>query len=534
MSTLEGHKAIERLRSCDAPVCRAKVLPLLYQMSFLISQNDDLNSLLSILLQILERHMRVVRGMINLYHRKTGKIFVHKSLGLSEEEIARGIYSLGEGITGKVVESGQTIVVARIKDEPTFLNRTGSATRDEVQDLSFICVPIMRGKKVLGTLSAERLYDTPGCLQQDVELLTIAASMIAQEVDIYLLENEDKLQLEAENSRLRQALQQRFQPQNLLGSSPAMRNVYAMIERLAKVNVNVLILGESGVGKELVASAIHYYSHRNKGPFVAFNCAALPETLVDSELFGHEKGAFTGANEQRKGRFEEANGGTIFLDEVGELSLPLQAKLLRVLQERSFERLGGNKTLKVDLRILAATNKDLQKMVSEGTFREDLYYRLAVFPLLLPPLRERGADIITLADHFVVKFAQETGKTIRGITTGAQRLLLRYGWPGNVRELENVLQRAVILSDSDYIHTNHLPPSLNAPSEDRFEVGNKLEAKVEAVEYQMLLEALRKTKGNVTEAAKLLGLTKRVASLRMQKYNLNYKDFRKHSEASTV
>ncbi len=309
-----------------------------------------------------------------------------------------------------------------------------------------------------------------------------------------------------------------------------MRNVYAMIERIAKVKVNVLILGESGVGKELVANAIHFYSPNSQGPFVAFNCAALPESLVDSELFGHEKGAYTGAHETRKGRFEEADGGSIFLDEVGELSLSLQAKLLRVLQERSFERVGGNKTYKVDLRILAATNKDLQKMVQEGTFREDLFYRLAVFPLLIPPLRDRGADIITLADYFVLRFAQEAGKVVRGITTGAQRLLLRYHWPGNVRELENVLQRAVILTDSEYIQTNHLPPSLNAPSEDGLEIGGKLEAKVEAVEYQSLLEALRKTQGNVTEAAKLLGLTKRVASLRMQKYGLSYKTFRKKSE----
>ena len=342
-------------------------------------------------------------------------------------------------------------------------------------DHSFLCVPIMQGTRVLGTISTE---------------------------------------LSPEYSRT----SYQFHPQNLLGTSPAMRNVYGMIERIAKVNVNVLILGESGVGKELVANAIHFYSQNSQGPFVAFNCAALPESLVDSELFGP------------KGRFEEADGGTIFLDEVGELSLSLQAKLLRVLQERSFERVGGNKTYKVDLRILAATNKDLQKMVQEGTFREDLFYRLAVFPLLIPPLRDRGADIITLADYFVLRFAQEAGKVVRGITTGAQRLLLRYHWPGNVRELENVVQRAVILTDSEYIQTNHLPPSLNAPSEDGLEIGGKLEAKVEAVEYQSLLEALRKTQGNVTEAAKLLGLTKRVASLRMQKYGLSYKTFRKKSE----
>jgi Nif-specific regulatory protein len=497
-------------------------------MGTLISQGHDLGATLAILLQIMERHMGVVRGMVNLYHRRTGHIFIHQSLGLSDEEASRGIYSLGEGITGKVVEAGQSIVVPRISQEPAFLNRTQGTKIKGSEEISFVCVPILRGEKVLGTISVERIFDSQGRLQQDVELLTIVAAMIAQAVELYMLENEEKVQLESENLRLQQALKERFHPSNIIGTSSPMRIVYSMIEKISKTKANVLILGESGVGKELVAAAIHYNSQSAHGPFVRFNCAALPETLVESELFGHEKGAFTGASELRKGRFEEADRGTIFLDEIGELSLPLQAKMLRVLQEHSFERVGGNRSINVDIRVLAATNRNLEKSVSEGRFREDLYYRLAVFPILIPPLRERGSDIITLADHFALKFAAEANKAIRGISTPALNLLLRYAWPGNVRELENVIHRAVILTEDDTIHSHHLPPSLNAPVDSQVEeLSGSLEAKLDAVEFELLVQALKKTNGNLTSAAEILGLTKRMMSLRMRKFNLEYKTFRR-------
>ena len=522
-------------RTCSSPVCRAQVLPLLAQLGALISGSADLKKTLGVLLQIMERHMGVVRGMVTLYHRRTGKIFVHESLGLTDEEEARGVYHLGEGITGKVVELGRLIVVRDIRSEPTFLNRTKA--RDTDEDLSFVCVPILRGRKVLGTISVERLYDTPERLEQDVELLSIVAGMVAQEVELFLIEHEEQSRLEEENRRLREELQERYHPSNIIGDSPAMRTVYHLVEKVSKTKATVLILGESGVGKELVASAIHYASPWSGGPFVRFNCAALPEALAESELFGHEKGAFTGAIEARKGRFEDAHGGTIFLDEVGELTLALQAKLLRILQERTFERVGGNRTIKVDLRILAATNRHLEALVASGKFREDLYYRLNVFPITIPSLKDRGADVLTLADHFLAREAREAGKTIRGISTPAINLLLAHSWPGNVRELENCIERAVILTDEEFVHAHHLPPSLHASdaptsSPDPAPVsglspGTTLEDHLGSIEKAFLVRTLEDTRGNMAEAARRLGLTKRMMLLRMDKFGLDYQVFRR-------
>jgi len=527
-------------RTCEAPVCRAQVLPLLAQMGALISGSADLQKTLAVLLQIMERHMGVVRGMVTLYHRQTGKIFTHESLGLTAEEAARGVYHLGEGITGKVVELGRLIVVRDIRTEPAFLNRTKN--RDEDQDLSFVCLPILRGRKVLGTISVERLYDTPTRLEQDIELLSIVAGMVAQEVELFLIEHEETSRLEEENRRLREQLQERYHPSNIIGDSPAMRTVYHLVEKVSRTKATVLILGESGVGKELVASAIHYASAAVNGPFVRFNCAALPEALAESELFGHEKGAFTGASDTRKGRFEDAHGGTIFLDEVGELSLTLQAKLLRVLQERTFERVGGNRTIKVDVRILAATNRALETLVAQGKFREDLYYRLNVFPITIPPLRDRGSDIMTLADHFLARAAKEAGKTIRGISTSALNLLMAHPWPGNVRELQNCIERAVILTDEEFVHAAHLPPSLHASeavpavvpeaSVSGLEPGVSLESHLESIEKSYLVRALEETKGNMAEAGRRLGLTKRMMLLRVEKFELDYRSFRDSPDAS--
>jgi Nif-specific regulatory protein len=302
-----------------------------------------------------------------------------------------------------------------------------------------------------------------------------------------------------------------------------MLEVYKLIEKITRSRATVLVLGESGVGKELVASAIHRHGANSTGPFVQFNCAALPESVIESELFGHERGSFTGAVGQRKGRFEEADGGTIFLDEVGELSLSMQAKLLRVLQEKSFERVGSSTPIKVDIRILAATNRDLPSMVAAGTFREDLYYRLNVFPITIPPLRDRGNDVIALADHFLNKFS---GSRTCSIATSALNMLLCHHWPGNVRELENVIERACILSDDGVIHSQHLPESLQAPVIQDAPVPGSLEARLNALEYELIVDSLKTHKGNMTAAARQLGLTRRILGLRMSKHQLDHKRYR--------
>jgi len=514
------------VRKCRNHECRAKVFPLLYQMSRVLAESSDLSGTLILLQQIMEQEMNIVCGMICLYHQKSGRILIHESFGLTEDEAARGVYALGEGITGKVVETGKAIMLPRISEEPTFLHRTRSLKYGLDQELSFVCVPIMRGKKVLGTISTERIYDSMKLLEQDVELLSTFAAMIAPATELYLMENFDKVHLEKENRRLNAALKQKFKPTNIIGSSKAMLEVYELIRKITNTKTTVLILGESGVGKELVAGAIHYNSTLANGPFVKFNCAALPENIIESELFGHEKGAFTGAVAQRTGRFEDADGGTVFLDEVGELSLAMQAKLLRVLQEKTFERVGGNRPIKVDIRILAATNRVLADMVEKGSFREDLFYRLNVFPITIPPLRDRGSDIITLADHFVAGFAKEAGKEVKRISTPALNMMMNYHWPGNVRELENVIERAVILSEDEVVHGYNLPPSLQTSVLSGTAPRGGLEAKLASVEYEMLIEALKTYNGNMTEAARELGMTRRVLGLRMDKYQIDYKKYR--------
>jgi Nif-specific regulatory protein len=520
---------LESVRKCRNVECRAKVFPLLYQMSQVIAESADLSHTLIILLQIMEQQMNIVCGMVTLFHSKTGKIAIHESFGLTEEEESRGVYSLGEGITGKVVESCKPIILHKISEAPDFLHRTRSLKYGIESEFSFICVPILRGQKVLGTIGAERIYDSTRLLEQDVELLSTFASLLAPAVELYLLEHVDKVQLEDENRRLNEALREKFRPSNIIGNSKPMQEVYDLIKKITKMKTTVLVLGESGVGKELVASAIHYNGPLSDSPFVKFNCAALPESIIESELFGHEKGSFTGAAGFRKGRFEEADGGTIFLDEVGELSLAMQAKLLRVLQEKTFERVGGNHPIKVDIRIVAATNRDLTAMVERDVFREDLFYRLNVFPITIPPLRERGSDIVTLADHFLTRYSRETGKEIRRISTPALNMLMSYQWPGNVRELENVIERAVILTEDGVIHGYNLPPSLQTPLLTGTVCKSGLEAKLDVVEYEMIVESLKTHYGNMTETARELGLSRRMLGLRMKKYSLDYRTFRTHT-----
>jgi len=520
-------QAEPRMKECHAGVCRGRIVPLLWAMGRSLSEQSDLTPALDCLLDYMRRDMGVTRAMVSLHHRESGHICIHRSLGLTEEEASRGIYFPGEGITGQVVEQAASIVVPRISDEPAILNRTGSLSRPEDLESAFVCVPILRGRKVLGSISAVRAYDNPELLHKHVEALEVVASLLAQAVELYLVENVDKVRWEERQRELLGELRARRRPAAFVGASKAMREVFALLYKVAPTRTTVLLLGESGVGKEMLATAIHTNGPHPEGPMIRFNCAALPESVLESELFGHEKGSFTGATHLRRGRFEDANGGTIFLDEVGELPLGVQAKLLRVLQERAFERVGGNKTVAVDIRIVAATNKDLAAMTARGEFRQDLYFRLNVFPLLVPPLRDRGSDIVTLAEHFTTRYARETGKTIKRISTPALTMLNGYHWPGNVRELENVIHRAVILTEDDAIHGYNLPLSLQTPVLAGQDSRGVLEAKLEAVEYEMLVEALSLYHGNTSEAARGLGLSRRTMGLRMKKYHLDYREFRR-------
>jgi Nif-specific regulatory protein len=501
-------------------------LALLFAISKELSDALDLRSVMQPVLKMIAEKLGVVRGAITILNRTSSEIVIEESYGLIPEEKAKGRYMQGEGVTGKVVETGQPCIVPRISEEPMFLDRTGSRKNLDDNDISFICVPIKIGAEVIGTLSVDRVFDPHNSLDEDLRLLTIIASCLSQAVRLRQLAKEEVEEVIEENERLHEELKYRYAPKNIIGSSKRMRGMYALIDKVSGTNTSVLILGESGVGKEMVARAVHFGSNRADKPFIKFNCAALPETLIESELFGHEKGAFTGANAMRKGRFEFADTGTVFLDEIGELTLPVQAKLLRVIQEKEFERIGSSETIHVDVRIIAATNRNLEDLMAQGKFREDLYYRLNVFPIMVAPLRERKTDIMLLADYFIAKFNKEHSKNITRISTPSIDMMMAYHWPGNVRELENCIERAVILSTDGAIHSYHLPPSLQTVASSGTDIEGTLETAISSVEKEMIVEELKRSRGNMAKSARNLGITERIMSLRVEKYGIDAKRFK--------
>ncbi len=504
---------------------RVQELSLLFEISRTLDRSMDLGEVAGPLLGAIASRMGMLRGTLTLLNRQSGEIVIEAAHGLSPSQRERGRYRRGEGVTGKVVQSGEPAVVPRISEEPLFLDRTGARRGLRKKDVSFICVPIKLGNEVIGALSADRLFEERVALEEDVRLLSIIASMIAQAVRLRQSAEEERQRLLEENVRLQRALEEKFRPSNIVGDSRAMQGVYDLIGQVSGSVATVLIRGESGTGKELVAHAIHYNSPRADGPFIRVNCAALPEAVLESELFGHEKGAFTGALAQRKGRFELADGGSIFLDEVGDFSPATQIKLLRVLQEREFERIGGARTIKADVRVIAATNRDLEEMIARNEFRQDLYYRLNVFPIYLPPLRERRSDIPLLADHFLEKYAGP-GAAPQRISSTAMEALRRYDWPGNVRELENCIERAVLVSTEGVIRTHHLAPRVQAAESDGRAPAKGLQAALENLEREMIVEALRASDGNRAAAARALGITERVMGLRVEKYGIDARRFR--------
>jgi Nif-specific regulatory protein len=472
--------------------------------------------------------------MVTLLDRSTGLLKIEEAYGLTSEEKKRGLYRLGEGLVGRVFESGIGLTVPDLSKEPRFLNRAKNRTGEDLAGLSYYCVPIRSGGSVIGTLSAERRiqdHDPARRMALDRSFLEKVSSVIADSAK--LRERIAEEQFRFFKSRPEEAPGEtqdragRIAPDSsITGTSKAMRGVFDMLVQVAPSDATVLITGESGTGKELVAAELHRLSRRSRSILVKVNCAALPESIIESELFGHERGAFTGATNQRKGRFEMASGGTLFLDEIGELSPRIQVKLLRVLQERELERVGGSATIKVDVRLIAATNRNLEEEVKAGIFREDLYYRLNVFPLQIPPLRERKSDIVLLADHFTEKYAEKNGKLIKRISTPAIDLLTSYSWPGNVRELENCIERAVILSQDMVIHSYNLPPSLQSAASTNTEPTTTLEAALSRLEKELIVEALKIGGGNMAAAARRLGISERQMGLRVHHYGINWRLYR--------
>ncbi len=512
------------------PTNDIEVLNCLYQVTRALSATLDLKAALKEVMEILATTMDMKRGTVTILKPGSTELQIEVAHGLTAEARKRGRYRLGEGITGRVVSTGEPLVVPKIAEDPRFLNKTRTRSGSKSAETGFICVPIKDGKQTIGALSVDKLFKGKGSLEDDLQLLTIISSLISQSVVRLQAANAEKEALLAENRKLRRALSEKYEIKNIIGKSGRMQEVFDMVLRVAESNATVLLRGESGTGKSLVAKAIHFNCSRRKGPFVMVNCSAIPESLIESEFFGHERGAFTGAVSRKIGRFEQAKGGTIFLDEIGELPHHVQVKLLSVIQDREFQPLGSSRTIKADVRIIAATNRNLEEAMEAGQFREDLYYRLNVFPVYLPPLRERRTDIPLLAEHFMKKFARDNNKKIVRISQPAIDALLQFQWPGNVRELQNCMERAVLICDEEVLRIHHLPPSLQFHDMSDQDVGNAKKSLTEMVahfEKELIVEALSETGGNQTKAAKQLDTSLRIINYKIKKYGIDAASFKK-------
>ena len=501
-------------------------LTCLYEITKVLASSTDLNDCLKRAMVILSAYSGLENGAVTIVNPLSGQIEIEVAHGMSTAAKKRGVYKIGEGITGRVVASGAPIIVPQVSEEPLFLNRTKSRANLDTKKLSFLCVPIKHGKETIGSLSVDCPYRKNINFEEEIRFLTILSSLFAQTVTRVQAVNKEREHLLHENIQLKQQLSEKYRIDTIISKSSRMQEMLEMTDRVADSNATVLLRGESGTGKTLVAKAIHYNSKRARKPFITVNCSALPETLLESELFGYEKGAFTGANSAKKGRFELAEGGTLFLDEIGELSSNIQVKLLNVVQEREFQRLGSAKLIKCNVRLVTATNKDLEKAVAQGSFREDFYYRLNVFPIYLPPLRERRTDILLLAEHFLQKYNQENKKNIQRISTSAIDLLIQYHWPGNVRELQNCMERALLICDDESIKSYHLPPTLQTSET----VSNKnplsFAASVEGFERELIIDALKRFSGNQTKAAEYLDSSLRIVNYKIHKYNIDTHKFK--------
>jgi len=516
---------------CDARHIRE--LETLEEIARRLSRKSQQEEVLLDVIDVLERSRSVQRGTIMLLTTDGRELRVEAAKDPSIRQSSNAAYRRGEGITGQVLESGEPRIVPLVAEEPRFKGRVHGRSNES---LSFLCVPITVDNEPVGTLSVDCQAQGMPALEELLRFLSIVATMIATDVASRRNARMERQVLESENLRLRTEMMEKFQPENMVGNSHAMHEVYTRIHQVAASDTTVLIRGESGTGKELVASAIHYGSTRSEKPFVKVNCAALNENLLESELFGHEKGAFTGALQTRIGRVQEAEGGTLFLDEIGDFSPTTQVKLLRVLQERTYERVGSNEQRQANVRIIAATNANLEDAIAENRFRQDLFYRINVFPIHLPPLRARKDDVLMLTNFFMHKYSKQMKIEIRRISTPAINMLMAYHWPGNVRELENTIEYAVLMGKEDgVIHGHDLPPTLQTPVAIAATSGNNhtLKARVAILERDMIVDSLKRHKGTVSAAARELGITERMVRYKIKNLDIDYETlFKKRRKKS--
>ena len=538
-------------------------LVTVYEVSKILNSSLDLHKTLRSVLNVLSSHLHMQRGMVALL-QDDGYLQVVAATGMDKEEIAQGRFRSGEGVMGSILKSGVPAVVPDITKEALFLNRTGSRKNKGETIISFIGVPIKAGRDTIGVLSFDRESSQAETRKfgSDVRFMSMVANLVGQTVLLHQKVAEDRANLLQEKMRLQSELHGKYSLDNVIGQSKPMQNVFAEVHQVAASRSTVLLRGESGTGKEAVARAIHHLSPRKDKPFIKVNCAALSETLLESELFGHERGSFTGASQERKGRFELAHGGTLFLDEIGDVSPAFQTRLLRVLQEREFERVGGTKTIKVDVRLIAATNRNLEEAVTQGSFREDLYYRINVVAIFLPPLRERREDIPLLADFFLQQANKENDKHLR-FSPEVVQVLYNCQWPGNVRELSNCVERMVATTQGKVIHkadmlcdremcfsfvmwqqhskhsvypiiaaseSGTVPPAYEVPPPDSLVPPSAVEppyptSKSGDPQKQQIIDALEKCGWVQAKAARMLGLTPRQIGYAITKHGIDVKRY---------
>ncbi|MCK9984814.1 MAG: Nif-specific regulatory protein [Azoarcus sp.] len=527
----------------------------IYEISKVLTSSLDFRQCVQSVLRLLLTQLHMRHALVGLVQADE-QLHILGAAGVPWPMSEAPILDPGMGVISKVIRSGSPIVIPDIAADTNFTNRTGRDPQ-QLAGVSYVVVPLKLDREVIGILSADRHPDAeqPVNFERDVRILSLVANLLAQTYRLHQSVAADRQVLIEESARLQKQLQGSYDIENVVGRSKRMKEVFADVHQAAPSGATVLLRGESGTGKEAIAHAIHYLSPRAKGPFVKLNCAALPETLLESELFGHEKGAFTGATSERKGRFELAKGGTIFLDEIGDISPAFQAKLLRVLQEQEFERVGGNKTLRADVRLVAATNRNLEEMVQKNEFRADLYFRLNVVTIFMPSLRERKDDIPLLVDFFLDRFNRENRRQLT-ITPGALEILMQCNWPGNVRELENCIQRAATMTRSSTIRevdmrcqkgqcfsavllesaqsracfpvigvpVRSAPPARTAPAAPAADPGDEVAAaRAPTSERERLVDAMERCGWVQAKAARLLGLTPRQIGYALRKYNVEVK-----------
>ena len=522
---------------------RTHLQEVLLQISGVLGKYADVKLFFEEVIRILSEKLGVRRSAIYLYDSVTNELSVAASLNYSADEIDKGRYSPGEGVTGKAFKQRKAIAVPDISQDNQFLNKTGHQREEEI--VSFFAAPFFEGGEPRGVFNMEIRFQSQSKFEDHAFLAQILSSLFGQALQIEKLVQQSSREAKEENIILRRQLKSTFEYENIVGAHPRMADLFARMKMAADSASAVLITGESGTGKELIASALHQGSIRSANPLVKINCAAIPADLLESELFGYARGAFTGAVDDYKGKVLSAHKGTLFLDEIGELDLKLQAKLLRVLQEKEFSPLGSNKVIKVDVRIIAATNANLENAVKEKTFREDLFYRLNVVRLSIPPLRERLSDLPLLIQHLLDKICERNNKKISGVTQDALHKLQTYSFPGNIRELENILERAVVLNSKQEIDAGDIQlgdaPSLPVPGDTPvagvapagFDLRTYLKEEIAkttageiytdvvgGVEKELIRILLNQNQFNKRKTAEALGLNRVTLDKKIQQYGL--------------